>query len=137
MSILFIHTFHQWCPITTSCFLGTHIIFITRPVFRLIKRYYRGEESGWSNSGDRWLATGIGIRKFVSSRDNFKTEGGVISKPVIGIRHPSNGADQSNDCFLQITLSGAHASNACGTHQHSHKHLIQNRELLHEYELWK
>ena len=53
----------------------------------LIIWYYRGEESGWSNSGDRWLATGIGIRKFVSSRDNFKTEGGVISKPVIGIRY--------------------------------------------------
>lgn len=44
----------------------------------LIIWYYRGEESGWSNSGDRWLATGIGIRKFVSSRDNFKTEEGYL-----------------------------------------------------------
>ena len=47
--------------------------------------YYRGRESGWANN-DRWLPTGIGIMKFVSTRDNAKS-GSIIAKPVIGIRY--------------------------------------------------
>lgn len=50
--------------------------------------YYRGKESGWSNS-DQWLRTGIGIMKFVNTRDNvLKDQGrGIVEKPVIGIRY--------------------------------------------------
>lgn len=47
--------------------------------------YYRGKESGWANN-DRWLPTGIGIMKYVSTRDNAKS-GSISAKPVIGIRY--------------------------------------------------
>lgn len=50
--------------------------------------YYRGEESGWANT-DQWLPTGIGIMKYVNTRDNIlKNQGrGIVDKPVIGIRY--------------------------------------------------
>lgn len=50
--------------------------------------YYRGEESGWANT-ELWLPTGIGIMKYVNTRDNvLKDQGrGIVDKPIIGIRY--------------------------------------------------
>lgn len=48
--------------------------------------YYRGKESGWANN-ERWLPTGIGIMKFISTRDNAKNDRKISEKPIIGIRY--------------------------------------------------
>ena len=50
--------------------------------------YYRGYQSGWSNT-DQWLQTGIGIMKYVNTKDNvYPNQGrGITPKPVIGIRY--------------------------------------------------
>lgn len=50
--------------------------------------YYRGYPSGWSNT-NRWLLTGIGIMKYINTKDNIlEHQGkGIISKPMIGIRY--------------------------------------------------
>lgn len=51
--------------------------------------YYRDRDNGWIN-GDQWIPTGIGIMKYVNSRDFFGKEnvtGSVMKKPVIGIRY--------------------------------------------------
>lgn len=47
--------------------------------------YYRGTPSGWTNN-EQWVPTGIGIMKYVNTRDN-SNGGSIIAKPVIGIRY--------------------------------------------------
>ena len=47
--------------------------------------YYRGTESGWGISNNV-LRTGIGVMKYISTRDNGKA-GTIIAKPVVGIRY--------------------------------------------------
>lgn len=48
--------------------------------------YYRGYESGGSTK-ENLLRTGIGIMKYISTRDNAQEGGRISSKPVIGIRY--------------------------------------------------
>lgn len=48
--------------------------------------YYRGYQSGWANT-DRWLPTGIGIMKYVSTRDNLKNGATIIPKAPLNIRY--------------------------------------------------
>lgn len=51
--------------------------------------YYRGQDNGWIN-GEQWIPTGIGIMKYVNTRDFFGKDGAtgtVMKKPVIGIRY--------------------------------------------------
>lgn len=47
--------------------------------------YYRGMDSGWGIK-DNVLRTGIGVMKYISTRDNAKA-GTIIAKPIVGIRY--------------------------------------------------
>lgn len=49
--------------------------------------YYRGTLSGWSGDSERWLPTGVGVKKYVNRRDNFKAGGLRTEKAVVGMRY--------------------------------------------------
>lgn len=50
---------------------------------------YRGERNGYTGASDRWLRTGIGVMKYVSSEDTFDdaAKGSNKFKWVVGIRY--------------------------------------------------
>ena len=49
--------------------------------------YYRGETDGRSNSVERWLVTGIGIKKYINPSDCANNSGSITQKPEPALRY--------------------------------------------------
>lgn len=49
--------------------------------------YYRGSKDGRSNNSERWLATGIGIKKYTHPSDCFNYNGTTLSKIEPALRY--------------------------------------------------
>ena len=49
--------------------------------------YYRGKPDGRANNSERWLATGIGIKKYVHSNDCMNHGGNILAKLEPALRY--------------------------------------------------
>ena len=49
--------------------------------------YYRGSKDGRSNNSERWLATGIGIKKYIHPSDCYVNNGTALSKVEPALRY--------------------------------------------------